>query len=222
MNKGFIKLQRNPAILEIIQQRPSAWALLTLIALRARREKKFNSLEAGEAMIGDWKAYGASSERVYRTDKNWLKTAGLVTIKVTSRGTIAKLTSTDFYDLNIGGGTSRATGNRRARDEQETTNKNVKKEKKERKKYIGTPEQVTKLITSKNWKYYKINRSVIEKYVEKINDYVSSRNKKPYKDEIATIRLWITKDIEAGKLEKYKANHKADWEDFLQTEPTKQ
>lgn len=132
VDKGFIKLIRFSANAEeVIRRRSSAFCLLTLIALRARRKNdtNFDDLELGEALIGDFESYGAT-EQVYRTDKKFLETFNFITTRTTNRGTIAKLVDTTIFDINIertnDQPNSQLTTNQRTANDQLTTNKNIK------------------------------------------------------------------------------------------------
>lgn len=134
--QSFIQLKRTPEIESIMKARQSAFCLLTLIAYRINRDNKYSDRKIGEAYIGDWSSYGASSEQVYRTDKKWLETNGLITTKVTNKGTIAKLTNADIFELNIdltnGQETDKLTDNKRTTNGQLTTNnKEINKKRKE-------------------------------------------------------------------------------------------
>lgn len=99
---GFIKLSRNPEVGDLIHY-PIAFALLTQVALRARRSgQKFNlhNLSVGQALIGDRQSIGAS-EQNYRTAKEQLEKWGFATFQPTNKGTIASLTDTRVFDINI-------------------------------------------------------------------------------------------------------------------------
>lgn len=128
---GFLQLNRK-YIEPLIIARPTAFLLLTQIALRARRtsELTFNDLQIGEAYVGDYAWYGVS-EQVYRDDKSFLEKNGLATFKGTTKGTIAKLLSVDIYNINAEvQRTNERTPKERTENEQRTTNNNViKKEK---------------------------------------------------------------------------------------------
>ena len=136
MNQGFIKLMRNPELIEMITNHPSTFLLLCVIAFRARRSvSKVKGLEKGEALIGDYKNYGLT-EQNYRTAKKNLEKWKILTYRVTGRGTIAKLVDTTFVDINMEGGNG--WGNGQPTDSQRmgngwvTTNKegkNIKNEK---------------------------------------------------------------------------------------------
>jgi hypothetical protein len=157
MGNKFIKLMRHPEVDELIKQNHSAFVLLTIIARRAKRSHSlFNNLEIGEALIGDWKATGFETERRYRTAKNDVQKYGLATFKTTNKGTIARLSSTLIYDINEDENdeqsdeqvTGKTTGERRASDEQVTTNKNDNKEKNDKKKKetISRPDGVSESL----------------------------------------------------------------------------
>jgi len=80
---------------------PNEFALLSLIAFRARRTDGFNGdgLKIGEALIGDFKSVGLTP-RTYRTAKNRLEKWKKAKFKTTNKGTIAKLINSDIYDIN--------------------------------------------------------------------------------------------------------------------------
>lgn len=125
---GFIKFNRESKSPEwIMSKRVSAWALLCIIAKRAKRTNDHpdKTLQAGEAEIGDYKIYGVT-EQIYRSDKRFLETNGLITTRTTNRGTIAKLISSDIFDINCEELTNSLPENQQAANGQPTTNKNDK------------------------------------------------------------------------------------------------
>lgn len=87
----------------MLEERPTAFLLLSLIANRARRTNEKDlmvDLEIGEALIGDYFAYGVT-RAVYRTDKEYLIRNGFIlTTKADRRGTIVKLIDSDIFDIN--------------------------------------------------------------------------------------------------------------------------
>lgn len=129
-------LQRSK-ITEELLQKPDCFALLTQIALRARRSDDFNlhNLQIGESFIGDYKRAGLTEQR-YRTAKNNLAKWRFATFKATNRGTIAKLTDSRVYDINEdesngqdnGQTNTQATDKQRTINEQPTTKKNYNNE----------------------------------------------------------------------------------------------
>jgi hypothetical protein len=147
----FIKLLKDTKLLtEIIKRRPTAYVLLTLIALRARRtnEPNLDDLEVGEAFIGDYKSYGAT-EQIYRSDKVWLKTNGLATFRSTNRGTIARIANAVIFDINASELTGYQRTNEQATNEQLTTNKKDKNDKNDKKiLYARARKNSTGLISS--------------------------------------------------------------------------
>lgn len=128
---GFIKLARSDDLIALLKRRSSAYCLLTLIALRARRTnyRIFDELNVGEALIGDEKSYGAS-KRTYRTDKQFLKKNGLATFRSTNKGTIARIVDTSIFDINPENLTSKEAPIGHTIDIHKTTNKNDKNDKK--------------------------------------------------------------------------------------------
>lgn len=130
MNTGFLKLTIDFDQIGIFKKRPTALLLLLLIAKRAKRSNNHpdKDLEIGESWIGDWACY-CTSERCYRTDKKWLEKYQIVTIKVTTKGTIAKIVGTSYVDINSEKVTDKVTDKRRTSDGQVTTNKIEKIEK---------------------------------------------------------------------------------------------
>lgn len=101
---GFIKFNRNSSkYFRILEERPTAFLLLSLIANRARRTNEKDlmvDLEIGEALIGDFFAYGVT-RAVYRTDKEYLTRNGFIlTTRADRRGTIVKLIDSDIFDIN--------------------------------------------------------------------------------------------------------------------------
>jgi hypothetical protein len=133
MKDPFIKLIRSQEISELLRK-PKIWTLLSLIAYRAKRTNSLSveDLEIGEAKIGDLKACGLSRQE-YRTALNWLSVNQIITIRTTNKGTIAKLSDTRFFDINIENGNDQnnhqTTTKQPSNNHQATTNKNVRKKK---------------------------------------------------------------------------------------------
>ena len=101
MSQGFIKLNREKGM-ELLEEDPLAFQLLTLIALRARRtDAEFSRifLKANQAFIGDYKKAGLTRQK-YRNAQKRLTRYGLATFETTNKGTIATLTSIDVFDIN--------------------------------------------------------------------------------------------------------------------------
>lgn len=110
---------------ELIKRRPSAYVLLSIVAMRAKRtdSTNFDDLEIGEAYIGDYKNYG-STEQKYRTDKKFLETHKFLTTKSTTKGTVAKLIDKTIFDINEKKLTNELTNSQRTPNEHLTTNNN--------------------------------------------------------------------------------------------------
>lgn len=98
-SRGFLKLQRSVTAEELLKD-PSAFVLLTLIAMRARwsEEPSIAGLSYGQAHIGDWKTIGLT-EKQYRCAKQRLARAGLARFDSTRRGTVATLTDSRVFSL---------------------------------------------------------------------------------------------------------------------------
>ena len=97
---GFIMFNRSPEAMEILRQ-PHAFALLALIAQRARWRSVLSAdnLEIGEAMLGDFRNCGMS-RAVYRNSLKKLIKWRQITTRTTNKGTIAKLVSPLVFDIN--------------------------------------------------------------------------------------------------------------------------
>ena len=129
---NFIMLKRSEGTNELMKY-PPAFMLLTQIALRARRTNKFSlhNLKQGEAMIGDYSSIGITQQQ-YRTAKKNLEKWGFATFRSTSRETIARITNTDIYNVNLENSNeyvnSQTTNKEQPGNDLEATNNNVKKE----------------------------------------------------------------------------------------------
>jgi len=128
---GFLKLMRGEDTAELIKDH-KAFALLALIAYRARRNGAFSvdGLSTGEALIGDYKSCGLT-QQAYREAKQRLAGWGFATFKGTSKGTIARLIDSRVFDINAGGNNEpsnkRTTNQQRTNNERATTNKNERR-----------------------------------------------------------------------------------------------
>ena len=97
---GFIMMMRTFNTTELIKD-PKAFALLTLIALRARWNSdalSIHPLEPGQAFIGDCRACGLTANE-YRAAKGRLQRHGLATFKGTNKGTVATLLNREVYNI---------------------------------------------------------------------------------------------------------------------------
>ncbi len=98
---GYVRMIRSPATDELLRD-PLAFALLAQIVIRARWKSPFDldDLELWEARIGDHDNCGMTRQQ-YRTRLRRLEKCGLITTRTTNKGTIAKLVSTDVFDLRL-------------------------------------------------------------------------------------------------------------------------
>lgn len=144
MSAPFVKLLRGADAEKMLAEHPNCFLVLTLIALRARREvPSYNpyGLQKGEALVGDFAAAGLERQP-FRTALSNLQKWGFITTRATTKGTIAKLSKSAFYDINSEApnqqdnqpSTSEPTSDQPAANQQLTTNKNVKKDNKEKNK----------------------------------------------------------------------------------------
>jgi hypothetical protein len=146
----------------ICQEHMASWVLLCQIASRARwatvDNPQIGNLTRGEARIGDYRSIGLT-EQQYRTAKSNLVKWKLITIKSTKKGTIARLSNTDIFDLNLEAhnGQINDQGN-----DQPTTNKEGKKEKNE----------IEHKLFDRFWSVYdkKVNRKGALKQWEKLTE----------------------------------------------------
>ena len=97
MNRGFIALHRTGDTEAIIMHHPNAFLLLTQIAMRARIEPcNITALDVVQSLIGDHDSCGLTRQQ-YRTALRFLTAGRFVTIKATSKGTVATLLNTSIY-----------------------------------------------------------------------------------------------------------------------------
>jgi hypothetical protein len=117
----WLKMMRTDDMLELIKASPIAFTLAAVIALRARFKPGRNpitGLDQGEAFLGDHNVYGMSLQQ-YRTAKKNLAKWKFATFRLTSKGTVAKLTDTRLFDvLNV---TANKRANKRATAAQQQT-----------------------------------------------------------------------------------------------------
>lgn len=99
---SFIKQERSVEVLELIQSSPNAFILLTVIAQRAKRSERpaNQDILMGEAKIGDHENYNMKRQE-YRTALKVLLKFKYITVKPTSKGTVAKLELNGIYDINL-------------------------------------------------------------------------------------------------------------------------
>jgi len=138
-------------------RRPGDFALLALIAMRARRRdsQQNDGLDVGEAYIGDIDAAGLTP-RSYRTAKNRLTKDGMATFRTTNRGTIAKLVSTTvFIALGVNDDELEyltATNQRQADDKLQTTNREEDRKSKRKIKEISPSDLFSALLPQEQFR----------------------------------------------------------------------
>jgi hypothetical protein len=197
MKDYFIKYIRNPQIIELGIQRPTAVILLLLVVNRAKNSIDIGNpdLEIGEAFIGDYKSYGVS-EQVYRTDKNILKKFKILTYRTTNKGTIAKLINKDFFDIEWKKSTDKLTDNQRTTNEQLTTNREIRN--------IYTSKEFFKeippLLTGEYIKTFGFSEKLIKSEALKAFDWLESKGK-TYKNYKAFFNNWLRNVAERNKVE---------------------
>ena len=96
----YRKLMCNEETEELLKN-PICFGLLAVIAYRAKRTNKFSAmnLEKGESLLGDHKNYGMTRQQ-YRTALKKLEKWEFLTIRTTSKGTVAKLINSRVWDIN--------------------------------------------------------------------------------------------------------------------------
>jgi hypothetical protein len=98
MSDGFIKLMRSQETGDLLEC-PDAFYLLARLALQARWHDSWNkhNLKPGQALA----SRGRLPRQRYRTAIAVLTKAHLATFQATNKGTIATLTSTMVFDINL-------------------------------------------------------------------------------------------------------------------------
>ena len=138
-------------------RRPGDFALLALIAMRARRRdsQQCDGLDVGEAYIGDYDAVGLTP-RSYRTAKDRLAKDGLATFRPTRQGTVAKLVSTTvFIVLGVNDDEQEcrtATDQRQTDDGLQTNNKEEDRKNKRKIKDISPSDVFTALLSQEQFR----------------------------------------------------------------------
>jgi hypothetical protein len=136
------------------------------------------------------------SPRMLRCSLNKLKTTGEVSNHSTNLYRLITINKYDEYqDKDRQSGRRRADGGQ-ANDRQSGTKQEEKNDKNEKneKKGESTQPDFEKLSHD-----LKVSVRTVERYYQKITDYEASSGKK-YRDYAATVRSWVRKDIDDGKL----------------------
>lgn len=199
MSKPFTKLMTDTA-LELLENDPNTFLLLSQIALRARRkESKFDdkNLQPGQALIGDHRTIGLSRQQ-YRDCQAKLLKWKIATFQGTNKGTIATLISTEIYDINL---TAEEPPKEPNKNQQRTTNKECKKERDQKKKNSKkeksflefgshvrlTAEEHAKLAQQQG-------PEALAGLIEDMNDWCASKGKS-FADYAAALRTWHRKRV---------------------------
>jgi hypothetical protein len=142
-NYGYVKMMRTQDILELLEHSPLAFALASLIALRARFRPgtSLKGLNPGQAFVGDYMACGMSRQQ-YRTAKRHLANSGFVTFKSTNKGTVATLIDTRLFDvLNVAANHQINHPSNQQPTSSQPVTKNGKKEENEKKREENASEK---------------------------------------------------------------------------------
>ena len=132
---GFVKLLRHPDAEALMTYDQNAWALLSLIAYRARRtDCPVTGLRVGQCFVGCGDFKGMSRGQ-YREATKRITKQGFATIQTTNRGTIVTLSESSPWDINAEGTTSTATIQQPASNQPATTNKNEERKNERKKDY---------------------------------------------------------------------------------------
>lgn len=203
MSNGFIKLSRSDKVIKLIEEYPMAFALLSIIALRATRfDCAITGLKAGEAKIT---CLDLVSRQIYRSALLKLQVLHFVTIRTTNRFTIAKLCSSDIYDINnnLDNQQSNQQATIRQPSEPSTRIDNKKKRNKEEYMVASLPKLKFGMFVCLTEQEYKTlcdanSKEIVDESIEEINDYCESTGKR-YKGFAATIRGWIKRGAKNAK-----------------------
>lgn len=206
---SFFKAIRSEEATELVARNPNAFILLYIIASRAQRTSAFNryNLTPGEALIGDYEAYGMT-EKNYRTAKEQLQKFNFAAFKGTSKGTIATLINSRVFNINIEkeGGQSGEQGAEEGRTggEQGATTKNDKKDKNEIKREaalkVPTLDEVKALFEN--------NDAEAEKFYDHYESNGWKVGKNPMRSVPATIRTWKRRSDEYRNNKTNKPNNR--------------
>lgn len=217
-DKNYIQFSRDEDnFFALIRQRKSAFILLCVIAMRARRKVLLDNIGLGEAFIGDFEKW-LSTEQQYRGDKKLLEKLKIATFNPTPKGTIAKLLPNPFFDINID--EPNRLPNRHPTVKQRTPNghpttkeecKNVRmKEGVHSKKNVHTHSEMcvigygeTKAILICQEEHRKLcqiyGRRPVNKKIKEMEAFMLSKGVE-YKNHYFTLVSFILRDTSSGKL----------------------
>ncbi len=182
MSNGFIKLSRSDKVIKLIEEYPMAFALLSIIALRATRfDCAITGLKAGEAKIT---SLDLVSRQIYRSALLKLQELHFVTIRTTNRFTVAKLCNSDIYDIN--NNLDNQQSNQQATNKQPTEPSTRIDNKKKRNKEVNTVAPLLKLkfglhvcLTEQEYKTYEAEygKEMIDTMIAKLDDHFENGGK---------------------------------------------
>lgn len=190
-NKYFVKYMRNPSLIDIGKIRPTAVILLLQVINRAKNTESGNpDLNIGEAFIGDFESYGVTRQ-TYRSDKKLLEKWQILTYRVTNKGTIARLTNQDYFDINwkkiTNNITNEPTRHQPTTNHQATTNIEIKDKK------------INNIFLSRYdiWEIANKYGVDVSDVLKTYNDVIDNENRKKYaiKNSKKTLDSWIKRAI---------------------------
>ena len=217
-DKNYIQFSRDEDnFFALLRQRKSAFILLCVIAMRARRKVLLDNIGLGEAFIGDYEKW-LSTEQQYRGDKCLLEKLKIATFNPTPRGTIAKLLPNPFFDINIdepnGLPNGRPTVKQRTPNGLPTTKEECKNERMKEVVYskknththsemcvIGYGEEkAVQICEAEHRKLCQIyGRRPVNKKIKELEAYMLSKGIE-YKNHYFTLVSFILRDKNSGKL----------------------
>ncbi len=209
---GWFKAKRSDVGLELLKANPNALALLYLVAHRARWREGFNvyALKPGQALIGDHENAGLTRQQ-YRTALKLLTNHDFLTIKPTTKGTVATLINTEVFDVlpreANHQSNQRLTIGQPSANHQPTTNLEGKKESIEEGKTLGngsvkrfqppTLPEVLAMFKAEGVDDSDIASSFFDHFAS--NGWLVG-GKSKMKDASAAVRNWIRRGRRAGEI----------------------
>ncbi len=216
MSNGFIKLIRSDKVIKLIEEYPMAFTLLSIIALRATRfDCAITGLKAGEAKIT---AKDLVSDQCYRTAKQKLIELNFVTVRTTNRFTVAKIISSDIYDLNNDLHNSQDNSQATVKQQSGASTRidNKKKRNKEEYKVAPLPKLSHGLhvcLTEQDYNELLTlhGKEKLDVMIEKLNQHYDDGGKKRKKHELALGALgWVNDWYEQRKAKPMKRETEQD------------
>ena len=206
MSGGYIKLYRSILDWEWFgdSKTLSVFVFCLLSANHAQKKWRGIIIEAGQFVTSLQSIHEAThlTQRSIRTALNNLKTTGELTIKTTNKYTLVTVANWALYqsgdDETTSKTTSKTTNERQSNDNQTTTNKNDKNDKKN---IYGSFSNVT--LTDDELQKLKERFSDWQKKIDDLSAYIASRGKR-YASHYATILTWARRDEPSEEVKKKK------------------